>query len=213
MDIRFVPDPELTTELRRQLVTLWTEVTNAGGAVGFVAPVTEEQVRPTADAAFAGIDDGHDRLLVGYEGMRPVAFLIFASNRFALKAHWCTLKRVMVHPGRQRSGYGEAIMREAERLGRQAGWDALHVTLRGGLGLERFYQRCGYREVGRLPGALRLAPGDDRDEVLMWLPLRAPQVAAQEVAAQEVALQGGSPEVAAQGGSPVAARSGHRTSP
>jgi hypothetical protein len=29
----------------------------------------------------------------------------------------------------------------------------------------------GYREVGRLPGALRVAPGDDRDEVLMWLPL------------------------------------------
>ena len=170
--LRFVLDPELTAELRQQLVTLWTVVTNAGGAVGFVAPVTEEQVRPVAETAFAGIDGGPDRLLVGYtDDDRPAAFLIFASNRFALKDHWCVLKRVMVHPDRQGTGYGAALMAEAERLGRKLGLEALQVTVRGGLNLERFYQRCGYREVGRLPGALRLAPDDDRDEILMWLPL------------------------------------------
>jgi hypothetical protein len=27
--------------------------------------------------------------------------------------------------------------------------------------------RCGYTEVGRVPGAIRVAPGDDRDDVLM----------------------------------------------
>ncbi|MEV4625886.1 GNAT family N-acetyltransferase [Micromonospora sp. NPDC049523] len=172
MTLRFVLDPELTAALRQQLVTLWTEVTNAGGAVGFVAPVTEEQVRPVADDAFAGIDAGPDRLLVGYaDSGAPVAFLIFASNRFALKEHWRVLKRVMVHPDRQGTGYGAALMGEAERLGRKLGLEALQVTVRGGLNLERFYERCGYREVGRLPGALRLAPGDDRDEILMWLPL------------------------------------------
>lgn len=170
--LRFAFDPELTAELRQQLVTLWTEVTNAGGAVGFVAPVTEPQVRTVADAAFAGISNGPDRLLVGFDADdRPVAFLIFASNRFALKDHWCVLKRVMVHPDQQGTGNGVALMAEAERLGRKLGLEALQVTVRGGLNLERFYQRCGYREVGRLPGALRLAPGDDRDEILMWLPL------------------------------------------
>lgn len=170
--LRFVFDPELTPELRQQLVTLWTVVTNTGGAVGFVAPVTEEQVRPLAEAAFAAVADGPDRLLVGYaDNNRPAAFLIFTSNRFTLKEHWQVLKRVMVHPDLQGTGNGVALMAEAERLGRKLGLAALHVTVRGGLGLERFYQRCGYREVGRLPGALRLAPGDDRDEILMWLPL------------------------------------------
>ncbi|MGW4461331.1 N-acetyltransferase family protein [Micromonospora sp. NPDC004704] len=172
MTLRFVLDPELTAALRQRLVTLWTEVTNAGGAVGFVAPVTEEQVLPVAEDAFAGIDTGTDRLLVGYADTgEPVAFLIFASNRFALKEHWRVLKRVMVHPDRQGTGYGAALMGEAERLGRKLGLEALQVTVRGGLNLERFYERCGYREVGRLPGALRLAPDDDRDEILMWLPL------------------------------------------
>jgi GNAT superfamily N-acetyltransferase len=169
--LRFVLDPDLTAELRQQLVTLWAEATNAGGAVGFVAPVTEEEVQPVAGDAFAGIDCGPDQLLVGYDDDRPVAFLIFASNRFVLKDHWCVLKRVMVHPDRQGTGCGAALMAEAERLGRKLGFEALAVTVRGGLNLERFYQRCGYREVGRFPAALRLAPGDDRDEILMWLPL------------------------------------------
>ncbi|MCX4474083.1 GNAT family N-acetyltransferase [Micromonospora sp. NBC_01655] len=174
MSLRFVLAPALTPELREQLVSLWVDVTNAGGAVGFVAPVTAADVRPVAEAMFADVADGPDRLLVGYDGTRPVAVLVFTDNRFCLKAHWCVLKRVMVHPDTQGRGYGAALMREAERLGRKMGREALHVTVRGGLGLERFYVRLGYREVGRLPGALRVAPGDDRDEVLMWLDLAAP---------------------------------------
>ncbi|MFC8846352.1 MULTISPECIES: GNAT family N-acetyltransferase [unclassified Micromonospora] len=171
MSLRIVLDPDLTAELREQVVALWVDVTNAGGAVGFVAPVSSADVRPVAEATFAGIVDGPDRLLVGYDGERPAAVLVFADNRFDLKAHWCVLKRVMVHPDAQGRGYGAALMREAERLGRKLGRAALHVTVRGGLGLERFYARLGYREVGRLPGALRVAPGDDRDEILMWLDL------------------------------------------
>ncbi|MFE9691449.1 GNAT family N-acetyltransferase [Micromonospora sp. NPDC005806] len=171
MNLRFVLDPVLTPELREQIVALWVDVTNAGGAVGFVAPVTEAEVRPVAEATFAEIADGPDRLLVGYEGDRLVGVLVIADNRFHLKTHWRVLKRVMVHPDTQGRGNGAALMREAERIGRELGLDALHVTLRGGLGLESFYDRLGYREVGRLPRALRLAPGDDRDEVFMWLDL------------------------------------------
>ncbi|MFG1868648.1 GNAT family N-acetyltransferase [Micromonospora arborensis] len=171
MSLRFVLDPELTPELRAEIVDLWTDVSNAGGAVGFVPPVTAADVRATADPTFAGIADGADRLLVGYAGDRLAALLIFSDNRFPLKAHWCVLKRVMVHPDTQGSGYGSALMAEAARLGREFGHEALHVTLRDGLGLDKFYGRLGYREIGRLPGALRLAADDDRDEILMWLDL------------------------------------------
>ncbi|NEE33044.1 GNAT family N-acetyltransferase, partial [Streptomyces sp. SID7982] len=30
---------------------------------------------------------------------------------------------------------------------------------------------CGYKEVGRVPDAIRVAPGDDRDDIIMLLPL------------------------------------------
>ena len=35
--------------LRRELLTCWTDVTNAGGAVGFVLPVTEDDIAPALD--------------------------------------------------------------------------------------------------------------------------------------------------------------------
>ncbi|MGW4942410.1 N-acetyltransferase family protein [Actinoplanes sp. NPDC004185] len=178
MSLSFVLDPPLTDALRAEILALWTEVTNAGGAVGFVAPVRQDDVRPVAETALAGVAGGVDRLLIGVDGGRLVALLFIADNRFALKAHWRVLKRVMVRPGSQRRGYGAALMREAAAVASELGLAGLQVTVRDGHGLDGFYRRLGYREVGRIPGALRIAPGDDRDELLMWLALGQPQDAA-----------------------------------
>jgi GNAT superfamily N-acetyltransferase len=171
MTITFVLDPPLTADLRDRIIALWPDVTNAGGAVGFVAPVTTADVRVVAEQAFAGVVDGHDRLLLGFDQDRLVALAFLTDNRFVLKAHWRVLKRVMVTPGSQGRGYGAALMRESARVAREMGLVGLQVTVRGGHGLEGFYASLGYREVGRLPGGLRVAPGDDRDEILMWLAL------------------------------------------
>jgi len=94
--------------------------------------------------------------------------LFFVSHRFALAEQWRSVKRLMVHPSAQGKGYGLALLREAEAVARRLGWEALHLTVREGTGLERFYRAHGYREVGRLPGALRVGPGDDRDETHFW---------------------------------------------
>ena len=171
MALSFELNPKLTDKLRAEIVRLWVEVTNAGGAVGFVAPVTTDDVWPTADAAFAGVESRVDHLLIGVDDGRLVALLFVTDNRFPLKDHWRVLKRVMVTPGSQGNGYGAALMREAAAVGRKMGLAGLQVTVRGGQGIEGFYTRLGYAEVGRLPGALRVADGDDRDEIFMWLPL------------------------------------------
>ncbi|MFY1633762.1 GNAT family N-acetyltransferase [Solwaraspora sp. WMMB335] len=166
--VQFELDPPLDAGLRERVIAIWTDATNAGGAVGFVAPVTADRVRPTAEDTFAAVAAGVDRLLVGYDAAGLAAFVFITSNRFDLKEHWRVLKRVVVAPDRQGRGYGTALMAEAERVARQMGLAALQVTVRDGHGLPAFYQRCGYREVGRLPGALRVADGDDRDEIIMW---------------------------------------------
>jgi GNAT superfamily N-acetyltransferase len=173
MAVEFVVDPELTDDLRARIVALWVEVTNAGGAVGFVGPVRAETVRPVAEQAFDGVAAGIDRMILGVDGDEVVALLFVVDNRFGLKDHWRVLKRVMVTPRGQKRGLGAALMRAAEELGRAAGLAALQVTVRGGTGTENFYAKLGYREVGRLPGALRVGPGDDRDEIQMWLDLSA----------------------------------------
>ncbi|MEV4558639.1 GNAT family N-acetyltransferase [Kitasatospora sp. NPDC049285] len=171
MTLRFVLDPEPTPDLQASVVALWTDVSNAGGAVGFVPPVTVEDVGPTAKKQFDGL--GPDRLLVGYapDG-RLAAVVFFESMRFDLMDHWRLLKRVMVHPDFQGLGYGAELLAEAERVARGWGLSGLRLTLRGGHGLETFYGRSGYVEVGRVPGGIRVAPGDERDDVTMWLDLR-----------------------------------------
>ncbi|MEV7629111.1 GNAT family N-acetyltransferase [Actinoplanes sp. NPDC089786] len=172
MGLSLEVDPPLTDALRDEMVALWTTVVNDGGAVGFVPPVVADDVRPTAEAALAAVADGTDRLVAGFEAGRLVALLFVADNGHRLKNHWRTLKRVMVAPGQQGKGYGGALMREATVVGRKMGLDALQVTVRGGTGTENFYARLGYREVGRVPDAIRVAPGDDREEIIMWLDLR-----------------------------------------
>jgi len=174
MPLHFTADPELTPGLRAEIIELWTDVSNAGGAVGFVPPVTAELVRPTADKQFAGVAEGPDVLLVGREQAdgRLAAVLFFEDQRFNLMTHWRLLKRVMVAPAAQGRGYGRELLAEAERMARAWGLSGLRLTLRGGQGLEDFYGRSGYKEVGRVPGAIRTAPGVEHDDVTMWLELR-----------------------------------------
>ncbi|GAA2901302.1 GNAT family N-acetyltransferase [Streptomyces mexicanus] len=173
MPLTFTLDPSVDRELRDGILDLWTDVTNAGGAVGFVAPVTREEIRPELVRHFVAMAEGRARLLVGHDEAGRVAataFLTFNSHR--LMKHWLWLYTVMVHPRHQGKGYGRDLLAAAAdaALGFD-GIEAIRLSCRGGLGLERFYASCGYKEVGRVPGAIRVAPGDDRDDVLMLLPL------------------------------------------
>jgi GNAT superfamily N-acetyltransferase len=90
----------------------------------------------------------------------------------ALTRHWRTVLRVMVHPDHQGNGGGLVLMRGLHQMAQQLGLEQLQLTVRAGEGLEGFYERLGYAVVGRHPGAVRVDPADDRDEVMLVLPLR-----------------------------------------
>ncbi|GHK00299.1 N-acetyltransferase [Streptomyces sp. Y2F8-2] len=169
----FTLDPAMTPALRDGILDLWVDVTNAGGAVGFVAPVTPDAIRPELLKHLMAMSEGRSRLLVGQDEdgrVAATAFLTFNTHR--LMTHWIWLYTVMVHPRHQGKGYGRDLLAAAADAARGLeGIGAIRLTCRGGLGLERFYGSCGYKEVGRVPGAIRVAPGDDRDDITMLLPL------------------------------------------
>lgn len=175
MTLEFTLDPELTETLRAQIVACWTDVSNAGGAVGFVPPVTMDDVLPVAEKLFAAVTGGRDRLVVGWDhaGGQPrvAALATISDGQFRLTEHWRKVKRVMVHPDFQGHGYGARLMAEIERVGRTMGLEMLTLDCRGGTGNDVFYKKCGYVEYGRLPGALRLTADDYRDQILMALSL------------------------------------------
>ncbi|MEV7792893.1 MULTISPECIES: GNAT family N-acetyltransferase [unclassified Streptomyces] len=173
MSLTFTLDPALTPELRDGVLDLWADVTNAGGSVGFVPPVSREDVRPELVKHLVAMAEGRTRLLVGHDEEGRVAATAFlAFNTHRLMRHWLWLYTVMVHPRHQGRGYGRDLMAAAADAARGCeGIEAIRLTCRGGGGLERFYESCGCKEVGRVPGAIRVAPGDDRDDITMLLPL------------------------------------------
>ncbi|WP_372498641.1 GNAT family N-acetyltransferase [Yinghuangia soli] len=117
----------------------------------------------------AGLDPEYSRLVLAATGGRLVGWLHVGRHRDPLVRHWGTVRRVQSHPEARGLGVGTALMDGVRQIARdEMGMEQLHLGARGGEGLEEFYGRLGWREIGRHPGALRFAHGD-RDEVFMLL--------------------------------------------
>jgi GNAT superfamily N-acetyltransferase len=174
LDLMPIADPAgLTSALRQQLIDCWIAVSNAGGAAGFpFPPVDSHHVAPVADELIGRLHPDRLRLLLALacHDHALLGWVALARTPGRLVGHWATVQHLQTHPSHRGRGVGSALMRRLHQLARdELGMEQLHLAVRGGMGLERFYTRLGWREIGRWPGALRMAPGDDRDEVLMVL--------------------------------------------
>lgn len=168
MNLSFELDPELTTQLVDHLEGIWLEVGNAGGSVGTPLGATLDDVRALSGNAFRAVKEGDDHIVVAFIDDDPVGFAFLAHHPGSLFAHWATVKRLQVRPSLQGRGIGTALLREITRTARdELDLEQLQLTVRGKTGTEGFYERFGYEVVGRIPDAIRVAPGDDRDMIYM----------------------------------------------
>jgi len=156
-----------TPQLREQLLDMWVDVTNAGGAVGFTIPADVTAVASTLDAALDRVAAGTDLLGILRQNGTAVGMGFLVDGNSALRRHWRTILRLMVRPELQGRGAGRLLLEGLHGTAASLGLEQLMLTTRGGTGVEGFYERFGYRIVGRHPGAIRLAPGDDRDELIL----------------------------------------------
>ncbi len=153
--------------LREQLLEMWVDVTNAGGAVGFTPPADVPAVARTLDSQLGRVAAGTDLLGILRQNGTAVGmgFLVYGGS--GLRRHWRTILRLMVRPELQGRGAGRLLLEGLHHTAADLGLEQLMLTTRGGTGVEGFYERFGYTVVGRHPGAIRLAPGDDRDELTL----------------------------------------------
>ena len=159
-----LPDP-----VAGEVLELWLRVTEQGGSVGFVPgdsradhaqalAAHEQQMRDGRAVAVLLRDPGSGELVsIGWWVQED-------SPRYV---HRRTAYRVMTDPARRGRNLGRLQLAAMHRVARADGVELALLGGRGGMGLEAFYQRCGYAEVGRIPGGIRVAPGEDRDDVTM----------------------------------------------
>jgi GNAT superfamily N-acetyltransferase len=165
MEAEVTAETSIGDELRAKLLACWTDVSNAGGSVGFVPPVTEADLAPYLDAVIERVHQGRELIALLRVDGEAAGFAVLSLPVSPLRRHWATVLRVQVRPELQGKGLGRVLMAGVHDIARERGLEFLHLTARGGTGLEAFYQELGYREFGRMPGAIRVAPGDDRDEL------------------------------------------------
>jgi len=157
--------------LRTAMTKCWVEVTNAGGAAGFpFPPVDAEAVSPVVDSLASGLDRRRSRILIAELRGELAGWVVLKSDPGPLTGHWGTIHHLQTHPAFRGRGIGSALLRQLRNVARdEMGLEQLHLAARGGMGLEDFYARFGWREIGRWPRKLRLSADDSRDEVLMIL--------------------------------------------
>lgn len=157
--------------VRQELTACWIAVTNAGGAAGFpFPPVNASHVAPAVDALAARLDPQLSRILLARISGALAGWVALSRDPSPLIAHWGTVSHLQTHLAHRNLGIGSALMHRLREVARdEMGLEQLHLAARGGMGLEDFYARLGWRVTGRWPGKLRLAPDDTRDEILMIL--------------------------------------------
>ncbi|MEU3901818.1 GNAT family N-acetyltransferase [Streptomyces sp. NPDC045251] len=134
------------------------------------------EVTPALETIVNNLDTKASRLLTAHLDGRLAGWLNLRRDPWALISHWGTLHHVQTHTTVRGQGIGAALMNEVRRIARdEMGLEQLHLAARGGVGLETFYGRLGWKEIGRWPGALRLADGEDRDETSCSSPLCNPR--------------------------------------
>ncbi|HYD88304.1 MAG TPA: GNAT family N-acetyltransferase [Vitreimonas sp.] len=140
----------------------------AESPLAFVEAPADDAARP--DAVVGAMIERGEAWGV-FEGERLVGKLVIDAPPYACLAHTHWLHAIYVHPDARGAGAAEALMSAAldEAKSRGARRVALWVNERNSAAL-RYYQRCGFRRTGCIPGGIQVE-GALLDDVLMCLTL------------------------------------------
>lgn len=152
---------------RERILDLWWAVTDAGGAVGFVPGASRTEIEDALAVHEESMRAAYTVAVLLREDEEIVGLAFVQAPRNVLLAHGRWVYRVMVDPSRQGRGLGRALMAGVHEVARADQVEIVSLGVRSGYGNEAFYASVGYAEVGRIVGAIRVAPGDDRDDITM----------------------------------------------
>lgn len=107
-------------------------------------------------------------VFVAFRGGEPVGIMGLARQRSSKMAHRATIIMVYVRKSERGSGLAAELLRTIEAYARAEGIRQLELTVSGENSVaQKFYQRAGYRDMGRIPAGV-IYDGREIDDILMF---------------------------------------------
>ena len=144
-------DARALLEQRAAFARLLVETVDAGGGIGFLAPLA----LPKAEAYWAEVarelDEGHRLLFAAREDGALVGSVQVELARRETAPHRAEVQKLIVDPRWRGRGVARALMARAEAAARERGRTLLMLDTFEGTVADGMYRRWGWTVVGTIP--------------------------------------------------------------
>ena len=151
---------------RAAFADLLVATVDAGGGIGFLAPLRRERAEAYWDGVARELDEGHRLLFALREDGALVGTVQLELARRETGLHRAEVQKLMVDPRRRGRGAGRALMDAAEEAARARGRTLLLLDTFEGTVADAMYRRWGWTVVGTVPEYALDPRGTLRDLVL-----------------------------------------------
>lgn len=140
------------------LADLLIDCVDGGASVSFMQPLTRERALAFWQRVSDSAARGERVLLVAEDGAGLVGTVQLILDQPENQPHRADVAKMLVHRRARRRGWGEVLMRAAEREALAAG-KTLLVLDTASADAERLYARLGWQRCGVIPGYALLPQG------------------------------------------------------
>ena len=142
----------------RGLAELLIDCVEGGASVSFMQPLPLSKSMAFWRQVAEGVERGERALLIAEDAQGIVGTVQLVLSQPDNQPHRADLSKMLVHRRARCQGWGEALMRAAERLASDCG-KSLLVLDTSSDSAERLYARLGWQRVGPVPGYALLPQG------------------------------------------------------
>jgi GNAT superfamily N-acetyltransferase len=140
------------------LTDLLIDCVDGGASVSFMQPLTRERALAFWRRIGEGVASGERVLLVAEDEQGLVGTVQLILDQPDNQPHRADVAKMLVHRRARRRGWGERLMRAAEREAQAVG-KTLLVLDTASADAERLYARLGWQRAGVIPGYALLPQG------------------------------------------------------
>jgi acetyltransferase len=149
-------------------IELLQETVNGGAALGFYAPLADEDASEYWRTVRSELESGSRVLLATFENGRIVGSGQLALAPWRNATHRATIEKLFVSTAMRGRGIAKALINALQDTARLRGRSLLLINARRAAPAERLYKSLGYREFGVIPGFAMGPKGERYDSVCMY---------------------------------------------